>query len=237
MPLYQVKKGDCIGSIASAHGLTWQKIWDHPENADLKQRRDPNILKPGDRLFIPDRETKEESVVTGQRHRFKVKDVPAMLHLRLVDGENNPRAGLNYTINVDGLALEGTTDDDGCIDESIPPNAKKAILTVHPPAPDTQEEQDDQVFTGPSGQTTSDTQQAAPREEYEIHLGSVDPADEVAGIQQRLVNLGYELVRPSGHLDEPTRNALMQIQKQRNMDVTGTLDDATRQAIEDLHGS
>ena len=55
MPDYPVKQGDSLASIAFDHGLFWQSVWNHPNNARLKQQRgSPNILKPGDVVFVPD---------------------------------------------------------------------------------------------------------------------------------------------------------------------------------------
>jgi hypothetical protein len=237
MPLYRAKQGDCIGSIAYSHGLTWEKVWNHPNNAKLKEQRDPNLLFPGDEIFLPPLDRRTESVSTDQRHRFKVKDVPAKLHLRLVDIDDTTRAGLDYTINVDGRFFDGKTDNNGCIDVSIPPNAKKAILTVRPPCAAQEDEADEQVYTGPPVHMLATAQPPPVIEQYEIWLGSVDPADEIVGIQERLINLGYDLVKPNGALDEPTQSALRHLQKQRNLDVTETMDDATRRELEKLHGS
>ena len=82
MPNYTVKQGDCISSIAQKHGLFWDKVWNHPKNANLQERRkDPNVLSPGDVVFVPDKDEKEESGATEQRHRFKRKGVPEKLRI------------------------------------------------------------------------------------------------------------------------------------------------------------
>jgi hypothetical protein len=237
MPLYTVKKGDCIDSIAYSHGLTWEQVWNHPDNSGLSQQRDPNVLLPGDQVFVPPLKKGYESAATEQRHRYRLKDTPAMLHLRLVDDENEPRAGIDYTLNVNGHFIEGRTDDDGCIDESIRPNTGKVILTVRPPPPEQDDDQDDQVYTGPPTQNSTSMQQQEAVEEYEIQLGAIDPASEIVGIQERLHNLGYELVEPSGELDQPTQNALRHFQGRNKLEVTGILDDATKQKLEEIHRS
>ncbi|HEY6945459.1 MAG TPA: LysM domain-containing protein, partial [Candidatus Acidoferrum sp.] len=65
-----VEQGEHLSQIAKKYGFPDYKIvWDHPENADLKKlRKNPNILFPGDQVFIPDKEEKEESGPTDKRH-------------------------------------------------------------------------------------------------------------------------------------------------------------------------
>ena len=60
--LYEVKQGDCVSSIAGKYGMFWETIWNYSQNSELKNRRsDPNVLHPGDSIFIPEQELKEES--------------------------------------------------------------------------------------------------------------------------------------------------------------------------------
>ena len=85
MPEYRVREGDCIASIAHKYGLFWEKIWNAAENADLKeQRKNHNILEPGDIVFISEFEKREEAGATETKHRFRLKGVPVKCRLRLV---------------------------------------------------------------------------------------------------------------------------------------------------------
>ncbi|MEQ9325052.1 MAG: LysM peptidoglycan-binding domain-containing protein, partial [Polyangiaceae bacterium] len=53
MPAYTVKPGDYLVKIAAEHGTTWQAIWHHPANAQLRSSRSSaDELYPGDVLFI-----------------------------------------------------------------------------------------------------------------------------------------------------------------------------------------
>src|SRR5438270_7345148 len=81
---YIVKQGDHVSSIAKDNGFPdYHIIWDHPNNAELKQKRqNPNVLFPGDHVFLPDREKHEEPCPTDQHHRFRAK--LSRLRLRLV---------------------------------------------------------------------------------------------------------------------------------------------------------
>ena len=237
MPEYTIQEGDCIDSIAYAHGLSWEKVWNDPNNSKLRGLRDPNMLLPGDKLFIPEKELRIERASTEQKHRFKRKDVPAKLHLCFIDDKRQPRADIGYTLVVNGNFIEGTTDANGCIEESIQPDTQKVILIVHPPQADQDEDSDQQVYTGPPTQqpTTMQGQQAI--EKYEIQLGAIDPISETSGIQERLNNLGYDLVNSTGEMDNPTRNALRHFQSQHDIEVTGSVNDETRQKLEEVHKS
>ena len=51
---YVAIAGDYLVKIAQAHGTTWQVIWRHDANADHRRKRgSPDVLMPGDVLFIP----------------------------------------------------------------------------------------------------------------------------------------------------------------------------------------
>jgi hypothetical protein len=162
---YVVSQGDCILSIAKDFGFFWETVWNDPQNASLKQlRKDPNVLLTGDVVYIRDKEIKEESKPTDAKHSFVRKGTPAQLRLQLLDRNQKPRANLKYTLVIDGASQEGTSDSNGWINETMPPNAQKADLIV-----------EDQGV----------------QEKYAMGLGTVDPITETTGVEQRLKNLGH----------------------------------------------
>lgn len=165
MPKYTVQQGDCVTNIASASGLPWKILWNHPENASLRQlRKDPNVLYPGDEIFIPELTERIESCATDQKHTFEIKGIEAKIKLRLLDADQ-PRANQPYRLDVDGATVaSGQTDGDGIVAASIPPRAAEAILYVG------------------SGLA---------RDVYPLRLGNLDPIETDEGVGGRLLCLGY----------------------------------------------
>jgi len=207
---YQVKPGDCINSIAFEHGFFWESLWNHANNAGLKQKRkDPNVLMEGDVVHIPDLTLGQESAGTEERHRFRLKGVPAKLCLRLTDWENKPRKGVPYILTIDGISKTGKTDANGRIEEPIPPGACRAHLKVQNP---------DRV------------------EEYDLPLGHLDPIAEDSGVVQRLTNLGYACGDETG-IGEQTRVALKAFQARHSLAATGEADQTTRKKLQEVHGA
>jgi hypothetical protein len=210
MPYHDVKQGDSLSSIADQYGFFWETLWNHPNNAALREiRKSPNVLMARDRIFIPEKTAKEESGSTGQIHTFRLKGIPVRLNFRLLDEEDQPRSGLRYTLSVDGKqAAAGVTPGDGLIFAVISPRAKTAQVVVHA---------------------------AGGEEIYDFDIGHLNPPEFTSGIQARLKNLGYYLGEITGQMDEETGDALSQFQKDAGLPVTGEIDDTTRQALSDRH--
>ena len=164
---YPVQQGDCLSSIAAAHGFsTWKLIWDDASNAELKQKRkDPNVLYPGDILNLPDKDLKQESGGVDASHKFKLKAPPTSIKVRLLL-DDKPRSGLKYELLVAGKTIKGSTDGGGYVKADIPPDAASAILTLT---------------------------EGTAVERYELGLGTLDPADTESGLKQRLECLGYDI--------------------------------------------
>ena len=118
--------GECLNVIADRFGFFPKTLWDHPKNARLKsERKDPNILLPGDRVFIPEKTPREESAATEQRQRFRRKGVPSKMKIRLQRcGTAEPYANKRYVLNLDGKLSEGTVDGEGERGAPDPPQVR-----------------------------------------------------------------------------------------------------------------
>jgi hypothetical protein len=166
---HTVRQGEHLSGIAKANGFRdYRTIWDDPNNADLKQKRqNPNVLFPGDQLFIPDKEQRQESRNTGQRHRFKVRDTGLKLRLVLEDLYEKPIANAKCKLTIESETFDLTTDGEGKLEQEIRKQAEKATLLI------------------------LDEQTPADGIELEVKIGHLDPVDKISGQKARLNNLGY----------------------------------------------
>ncbi|MFV2090474.1 MAG: peptidoglycan-binding domain-containing protein, partial [Pseudomonadales bacterium] len=238
---YSVKQGDCISSIAFKSGFRPDTVWNHSENAELKNlRKDPNVLAPGDSVFIPDTEVVQVSAATDQKHRFRRKAVPEILRIVLEDSQGRPRAGVNYTIDVDGTSTDDQTGDDGLIEFPIQPDASECNIYIEPEVEEVAEGEgkmalmlDDgsgyefvELGSGEEEEGPEDTNEAE-TEHYSFELGGLDPVDTDDGFKQRLTNLGYDTT----DLEEATK----QFQAQAGIESSGVNDPDTKRELRDSH--
>lgn len=204
---YEVKQGDCISSIAYEYGFFPETVWNHPSNAELKnKRKDPNTLCPGDVVVVPDKREKIITKPTGEMHKFRLNNTPALCSLQIFD-QDDYRANQKYELEVDGIIYKGTTDSQGVLRVGIPPNAKTGKLSI--------------------GEDES-------KAEFNLQFGFIEPPTEMRGVQARLNNLGYEC-RINGRMDDDTRRALREFQFANGLQETGEIDQATLQKLDELH--
>lgn len=100
----EIKAGQCISSIAFDEDMEWNKIYLHEKNEPLRDtRQHPNILLPGDKVTIPDKEPKEqEEKDVDTTYTYKRKGIPCGLPLRFTKF-GQPRKGETFELwaNVD----------------------------------------------------------------------------------------------------------------------------------------
>jgi len=185
-----IQAGECLSSIAVRKGVTWKEIWNHADNTDIKDiRMHPNILLPGDKVTVPDKQKKNESRPDANRHRMRRKSVPCILRLRFTRF-GQPRKGDAYRLEVDGYVRQGgKLNNEGAFEAGVWPAASEAVVLLG-------KDQDNLV------------------DEFRFKLGWIAPANEVRGIQTRLWNLGYYHGPLNGTFDEATERAFLRfIQK------------------------
>lgn len=212
---YTVKQGDHVSSIAKENGFQdYHIIWDHPENAELKQKRqNPNVLFPGDRIFIPDREKREEPAATDQRHRFQTKLSRLRLRLVLEDRFEQPIGKTPCDLQLSSGTRQVTTDAAGKIDEPIAADTQEAVLVIKGP---------ETPFQNVSIPT---------------RVGHLDPIDEVTGQAARLANLGYYLADLDPIDKEEFRSAVEEFQCDEGLTVDGKCGPKTQAKLKQVHGA
>ena len=78
--------------------------------------------------------------------------------------------------------------------------------------------------------------------EYELRIGDLDPIEERTGVRKRLEHLGFRK-QPGGQGEseaealEADRAAIEEFQQEQGIEVTGELDQRTRDALQKAHGS
>jgi len=196
-------------NICDLEGLFWERVWDHPQNQALKdKRKNPNILKKGDKLYVPDKEYKQDPAQTEATHTYKVRTKKVKFSVALLElGE--PRADEEWVLKINGDEVaKGTTDGNGTLEAQIPAGAKNGWLFVG-------EKQD----------------------EYKVRFGYIDPIDEVSGIQSRLKNLGFYYGQVDDINGPLTTAAIAEFQRMIEITGEGELTDETKQKLVEFHGS
>jgi len=217
---YTVKRGDYLPQIARRFGFSsWEKIYEHADNADFRKRRpNPQVIKVGDELFIPDRGDKEVERATEEMHKFEIKlPPPDVLKIILRDDEGEPFDNEPFTLTVERHVHKGTTTGAGLVEAPLPPGAVKATLAL-----------DDMPWLS-----------------WELEVGHLDPLKDddtddtvVTGLQARLNNLGFFCGAVDDDHGNKTKAAVMQFQEEvlGREEPDGELDAETRDRIFNDYG-
>jgi N-acetylmuramoyl-L-alanine amidase len=219
MTLHIVAQGEHLAGIALEHGFgDYRAIWNHSQNAALKKKRqDPNVLLPGDEVFIPDRSTKTESISTEQRHSFQLTARRVKLRLRLERRFGDAVVNTPCTLMVESDVAELTSSAKGQIENTVSKSARNAWLTIKP------------VIALPNGEFTFHV-------DVPLRIGGLDPIAEESGQRARLQGLGYYL-GPGGPGDgQQLRSAVEEFQCEHGLAVDGKCGPATQDKLKQAYG-
>ena len=188
MPNHTVQQGECLSRIAAKYGFpNFRTVYDHPGNEHLRKiRPDPNLLFPGDVVFIPEKKAKQEVAPTGMLHRFRLLGDRRVLRLVLEDLDGKKMAAESYELNIEGKLIRGVTGADGLIEQVIPLHAVNGFIKT-------------KRYMWPLNIA---------------HLNPIDNAHDngVSGIQARLRNMGYNPGPIDGILGPLTQEAIREFQ-------------------------
>lgn len=228
--IHVVRQGEYLSKIASRYGFKWQTLYDHPNNIELKRKRpDPNILCPGDEVFIPTIVPKTFACETGKSHRL-VLDLGREDELSLVLSQGGDLVAAEEC-NVSFLGTNGAalgqqplkqlTTNEGQLKVPIARGAMFATIEVA----------------------------GKPWLTWTVAIGHLDPVRDheaqfdagqvkVTGIQARLNNLGFTSGPVDGRLGPITEAAIREFQRRVMKRVTpdGKLDEETCDRITAEHG-
>lgn len=132
MAWHIVQQGEHLPEIARKYGFGKHSvILDHPENQKLRDdKRDPHLLLPGDRVFIPEHRKTAVEVQAEKRHQFVVEVPKLMLRVFLHDENDKPLGFKPFTVTIGGRKVDGTTGRDGLVEVPIPINAHDGKLEI-----------------------------------------------------------------------------------------------------------
>jgi N-acetylmuramoyl-L-alanine amidase len=213
MPIHVVAQGECMSRIAARYGhRDERRIYDHPNNAELKEKRpDPNILHPGDNVFVPDRERKQKPCATAKRHEFTVRTQQRTIRIAVGNLGDGRIADADYVLEIEGARYSGKTDADGILEQAISIDAETGTLSI-----------------------------AGHEWALRIgHLNPPDETEDdgISGIQARLRNLGHYLGPVDGVASPELETAIRAFQRDNPpLACDGIPGADTRAALVDEHG-
>lgn len=209
MPNHRVVEGEWIGSIAAAAGhRSWKTVWNHARNAGLRSSRDPNLLVPGDTIWIPPVDVRSEPTPTTRSHKLVVSGPKNKLVIRFTRITRYVKSfgPINYSLAVGSSAQGGTLSADGdTIEANLPQYATEATLTIN-------------------GASVT------------LRIGTLTPLARMDGMQARLTNLGWDVGDIDNHDGPRTQRGVKGFQGFYKLKVDGVIGGQTRGKAKEVYG-
>jgi N-acetylmuramoyl-L-alanine amidase len=207
-----VKQGECLTSIAAKYGFAdWQAIYQHPSNAELRKKRpNPNLLFPGDELFIPEKRRKTVTAQAGKELQIEVSLPTRKIQLDLIQDDGTPLAGVEWRIEGGGVEIGGTTTATGGVEAKVPSSLRLALLRAG------------------GFEYRLELGGLDPLRDV--------PDAGLSGLRARLRNLGYDPGPDEPRMTPRTRLALASFQREHGLPGTGEPDQDTFRKLDEVHG-
>lgn len=214
MKPYVIKQGDHLLKLAHLMGFDADRVWNDGANAELKAARsEPTMLQAGDILMVPDEPKKQLDLKHEAKNEFVAK-VPKIAVSVAVTDDDEPLANEPYVVEGLGDDQTRTTDADGMVSFEAPVHLREVTVRF-------------------------ENVELA----FRVGIGELDPIDTDAGVRMRLTQLGFYGPKLGGEDryverdDSQLAAAIAAFQSKHGLEVTGTMDDATEEALRDAHGS
>jgi hypothetical protein len=212
-----VRQGEYLSELCHRRGADPEAVWNASENEALRtSRMTGEILHPGDVIWLPEPEERKLALSLESENEFTVRVPKNRLRIVMRDGDE-PMANEPYVIRDAGRKpIEGTTDGQGLLRITVPFSVRMITVTM-----------------------------IERRQRFRIEIGHLDPIESPSGVRQRLEHLGFYgwicEPRPGDPIGqtspEDDRRAVRAFQRGAELEPTGEVDDETRAALLDAHGS
>lgn len=213
------RQHDCVSKLAYAYGLRYPKlVVDAPENGALwTHRANPDVLYPGDEVFVPKFERSERPAALDTRNSFRLSVGRPRLRVAIQTAQGEAIDGCHFQLDIEGRSpLFGKSDGAGLIEKPLQPDDDAATLHL-----------------GPDVRFGADAERLV----YELLLGALDPVEHLEGVQARMNNLGFDCGIVDGVNGPLTRAAVRAFQKASGLIVDAIPGPVTQAALEAAHGS
>jgi hypothetical protein len=156
-----VTRGQHASLLAMRGGLrSLDTLWSHPDNAELRARRDANLLIAGDTVAVPARDDRFDDCATAHRHVFVVRRGQLRLRLRFEQPRGEPWQAGKCDVVIQGAVTTMSRDTKGALAVDVPMGVQ-------------------QVEVGGLFESN-----------VVLWTGDLEPIDTDRGVRQRLLDLG-----------------------------------------------